>query len=153
MNFEAVNYSFLLQDSLFAMGAGFAVGGVNRFLSLFLYKGKICLWIRDMLTAFLFAVAVFSYVVSFANYPDIRVYHLLGALFGFISFNFHFSPIFHKFFEKFFNRVKTYILCCNKKVYNTICGARQKIIKKHKKQQPVAENTDLKKDDNWVYNL
>ena len=84
MNFDVVNYSFLLQDFIFAMGAGFAVGGINRFLSLFLYKGKIRLWIKDMLVAFLFAVAVFSYVVSFANYPDVRIYHLLGALFGFL---------------------------------------------------------------------
>ena len=56
MNFDVVNYSFLLQDFIFAMGAGFAVGGINRFLSLFLYKGKIRLWIKDMLVAFLFAV-------------------------------------------------------------------------------------------------
>ena len=102
MNFDSVNYSFLLQDFVFAMAAGFAVGGANLFLSLFLYKNKISLWIRDMLTAFIFAIAVFSYVVSFANYPDVRIYHLVGALFGFLSFNFNFSTIFHKYSEKFF---------------------------------------------------
>ena len=153
MNFDVVNYSFLLQDFIFAMGAGFAVGGINRFLSLFLYKGKIRLWIKDILVAFLFAVAVFSYVVSFANYPDVRIYHLLGALFGFLSFNFNFSTIFHKFFEKFSKKTKNKMLCCGKKVYGIICAQKQKVLKKQKKQQPSPENTDLKNNDNWVYNL
>ncbi|MBR2027850.1 MAG: hypothetical protein IKA10_02520 [Oscillospiraceae bacterium] len=153
MNFDSVNYSFLLQDFVFAMAAGFAAGGVNRFLSLFLYKGKVSLWIKDMLTAFVFAAAVFSYVVSFANYPDVRIYHLLGALFGFLSFNFNFSTIFHKFFEKIYGKIKNNILCCGKKVYHTICVKRQKVSIKHKKQQSLPEKTDLKNDDNWVYNL
>ena len=153
MNFDSVNYYFLLQDFAFAMAAGFAVGGINRFLALFLYKGKVRLWIRDMLTAFIFSVAVFSYVVSFANYPDVRIYHIVGALFGFLSFNFNFSTIFHKFSEKIFSKVKNNMLCYGKKVYSTICTKRQKIHKKHKKRQPVAENTDLKNDNNWVYNL
>ena len=153
MNFDSVNYYFLLQDFAFAMAAGFAVGGINRFLALFLYKGKIRLWIRDMLTAFIFSVAVFSYVVSFANYPDVRIYHIVGALFGFLSFNFNFSTIFHKFSEKIFSKAKNNMLCYGKKVYSTICAKRQKIHKKHKKQQPLAENTDLKNDNNWVYNL
>ena len=153
MNFDVVNYSFLLQDFVFAMGAGFAVGGINRFLSLFLYKSKIRLWIKDMLVAFLFAVAVFSYVVSFANYPDVRIYHLLGALFGFLSFNFNFSTIFHKFFENFSKNTKNKMLCYGKKVYGIICVKKQKTSKKQKKQQSLPENTDLKNNDNWVYNL
>ena len=153
MNFEAVNYSFLLQDFIFAMGAGFAVGGVNCFVSLFLNKGKICLWIKDMLVAFLFAVTVFSYVVSFANYPDVRVYHILGALFGFLSFNFNFSAVFQKLFKKFAEKAKNNILCCVRNISSTVCVRRQKRTQKSNKRQNLPENNDLKNNDNWVYNL
>lgn len=153
MNFSSVNYGFILQDFVFAMGAGFAVGGINKFLAIFLCGGKIRNAVRDMLVAFIFAAAVFSYTISFANYPDIRIYHLLGAFLGFLAFDFNFSTIFHKIFKKIYKLLKNKILCCNKKIHGTICGVKQKYSQKQKKQQQMAENTDLKKQDNWVYNL
>ena len=153
MNFAAVNYSFLLQDFVFAMGAGFAAGGIVRLVWLFLPTGKIWLWIKDMLAAFIFSVVVFSYVISFANYPDIRIYHLLGAFFGFLSFNFNFSTIFHKILKKFTNKFKNKMLCYGKKVYRTVCDLRQKVNHKYSKRQKVAKNDDLKNDEIWVYNL
>lgn len=153
MNFDSVNYSFLLQDFIFAMAAGFAVGGAKQFMAIFLPKGKKRLFVRDMLTAFLFAAAVFSFAVSFANYSDVRIYHILGALFGFLSFNFNFSTIFHKIFKKFFSKAKIKMLCYGKKVFGTICGLKQKINKSSKKCQQVAQNEDLKSENIWVYNL
>lgn len=153
MNFDSVNYAFILQDFVFAMGAGFAAGGINKLLAIFLYGGKIRNALRDMLAAFIFATAVFSYTVSFANYPDIRIYHLLGAFLGFLAFDFNFSTIFHKIFKKIYKLLKNKMLCCNKKMHSTICDVKQKYKQRHKKQQQPAENTDLKKQDNWVYNL
>ena len=127
MNFEAVNYSFLLQDFIFAMGAGFAVGGANCFVSLFLNKGKICLWIKDMLVAFLFAVTVFSYVVSFANYPVMRIYHIAGAFCGFRAFNIEFSKKLQNIFEKIFLFLKHKMLWMVKKCKSTICAKVRQI--------------------------
>jgi len=153
MNFDSVNYSFLLQDFIFAAGAGFAVGFLQQLLAVFLYGSKTKVAVRDMLTAFIFAVVVFSYTISFANYPDIRIYHILGAFTGFLTFDFEFSAIFQKFFKKIYKFSKDKILCCGKKVYSTICGLRQKYKKKDKKEIQLAKNTDLKNQDNWVYNL
>lgn len=153
MNFDSVNYSFLLQDFAFAVAAGFAVGGINRLLSVFLQSGKIALWIRDMLVAFIFAVVVFSYVVSFANYPDVRIYHLLGALFGFLSFDFNFSKIFHKFLKNFLRKIKHKMLCVWVRLCRIFCILTQNFAKNHKRRHKGRENTDLKNDNNWVYNL
>ena len=135
------------------MAAGFAVGGANQFLAIFLPKGKVCLFVRDMLVAFLFAAAVFSFAVSFANYTDVRIYHLLGAIFGFLSFDFNFSTIFHKIFKKFFKKSKNNILCYGKKVHGIICALKRKVNQKPKKLQQVAQNEDLKSENIWVYNL
>ena len=153
MNFDVVNYSFLLQDFVYAMAAGFSARLFNAVLSLFLYGGRLQLWIRDMLVAFVFSVLVFSYVVSFANYPDIRIYHILGALLGFLSFDFKFSTFFCKILEKFTNKIKHHILCCGKKLYSTGCVMKQKLKQNTKKEQPLPKNTDLKNNNNWVYNL
>ncbi|MBQ6929512.1 MAG: hypothetical protein IJN27_04335 [Oscillospiraceae bacterium] len=153
MNFDSVNYCFLLQDFVFAMAAGFAAKGISCVLSVFLHRGRAALWIRDMLTAFIFAAVVFSYVISFANYPDVRIYHLLGAAVGFAGFDFKFSTIFHKISEKILKIIKNKMLCLIKKARSIICGFGVKIRRTNKKEQKVAENTDLKNNNNWVYNL
>ena len=153
MIFESVNYSFLLQDFLFSMGVGLVVGVVNQLLSVFLYKGRTRLFIRDMLLCFVFAVLVFSYVVSFANYHIVRIYHILGALLGFWAYNINFSVIFQKFFEKIFLFVKNKMLCYGKKLLTTVCDLRTKSTIKRKKDQNVAEEVLLKSEEVIVYNL
>ena len=153
MIFESVNYSFLLQDFLFSMGAGFVVGVINQLLSVVLYRGKVRLFIKDMLVCFVFAVVVFSYVVSFANYQIVRIYHILGAFVGFLAFNINFSAIFHKFFEKIFLFLKNKILCHGKKVFTTVCDLRAKCTIKRQKEQNVTEAAPLKSEEVIVYNL
>lgn len=153
MIFEPVNYSFLLQDFLYAIAVGFAVGGINQIMLIFLPKGKKRLFLKDMLVCFIFAVMLFSYVISFANYNEVRIYHILGAVFGFLSFNFNFSTIFHKIFKKYFSAVKNKMLCCGKKVYSIICAKRQKNNKSEQNEQAASKNTDLKNKNIWVYNL
>lgn len=153
MNFDSVNYCFLLQDFIYAAAAGFVAGGINQFLTVFLYGRKTLVWIRDMLAGFIFSVVVFSYVVSFANYPDIRIYHILGAFAGFLSFDYKFSTIFHKIFEKILTAVKNKMLCAFEKAATTVGVLYEKNRQKHKKGQTGAENTDLKNNNNWVYNL
>ena len=153
MIFEGVNYSFLLQDFLFSIGAGFVVGGLNQLLSVFMYKGRIRLFIKDILVCFLFAVVVFSYVVSFANYQVVRIYHILGALLGFLSFNIRFAHIFHKFFEKFFLFIKNKMLCYGKKVFTTICVFCKKRTKRRHTDKETAQPNHLKNKEVIVYNL
>jgi len=153
MNFDSVNYWFLLQDFVFAVAAGFAAKGISCVLPVFLCRGRAVLWIRDMLTSFIFAAVVFSYVISFANYPDVRIYHLIGAAIGFAGFDFKFSTIFHKISEKFLKILRNKMLCLTKKACSIICGFGVKIRRTNKKEQKAAENTDLKNNNNWVYNL
>ena len=153
MNFDSVNYSFLLQDFIFAMAAGFAVAGVNSFLSLFICGGKAAVFVRDMLTCFLFAVAVFSFVVSFANYPDIRFYHIISAFFGYLCYNFNFAGYFEKFSKKIFSKAKNKMLCRIKKYYRTICVFAAKKRKKAEKQEKSDKKEPLKNGEIWVYNL
>ncbi len=153
MNFDIVNYSFILQDFAFAMGAGFAVGILDKFIKIFLSDNKILNSVRYMITAFLFAVIVFSYIISFSNYPDVRIYHLIGASLGFVTVDFGFSNIFRKIFILFFVKIKNYILYLIKKINGTICGLVQDINKNDKKQQEKPKDELLKKQDSWVYNL
>ena len=153
MNFDSTNYVFLLQDFIFAAAAGFAAGWIGCVLSVFMPAGRKVLWIRDMLTAFIFSVLVFSYVVSFANYPDVRIYHLLGALFGFLSFDYGFSAFLHKKIIKKIEKVKNKMLCFAARIFGTICVCVRKNRENNKKQQPEPKNTDLKNDNSWVYNL
>ena len=126
MIFESINYWFALEDFIFSISAGFVVAFFYQLLSIFLYKGKTAVFIKDLLVCTVFAVVIFSYVISFANYPIIRIYHILGGFLGFLAFPFHFSSIFHKFFEKIFSVLKNKILCYGKKVLTIVCERRRK---------------------------
>ena len=153
MIFESINYSFALQDFAFSLGAGFAVGFFHQLLSLVLYKGRVAPFAKDIITSFVFAVTMFSYVVSFTNYPIIRIYHLIGGLAGFLCFPLRFSTIFHKFSEKIFKFFKNKILCFGKKLSTTICGFVEKIPQKDKKQSDEAKTDHLQSKEDLLYNL
>ena len=153
MIFESINYSFLLQDFLFAMAAGFAVGGINQLVSVFLYGGRIRLFIKDILICTIFAVAVFSYVVSFANYPVMRIYHIAGAFCGFRAFNIEFSKKLQNIFEKNFLFLKHKMLWMVKKCKSTICAKAAKRRAKRQKLPPQQPQPHLKNDDSLVYTL
>lgn len=153
MIFESINYWFALQDFVFSLGAGFAVGFIDQLLSVFLYKGKIRLFIKDTVICFVFALTIFSYVVSFTNYPIIRIYHLIGGLLGFFCFSFRFSTFFHKYSEKFLKSLKIKMLCLCKKVSTTICDFVEKTAKKHKAEQDESKNDHLKSSEDLLYNL
>lgn len=153
MIFESIDYSFALQDFLFSIGAGFAVGFVSQLLSVFLYKNRVLVFIRDILVSFVFAVVIFSYVVSFTNYPIIRIYHIFGGLLGIFCFSVQFSTFFHKIFTKIFLTIKNKILCYGKKVYSIICDFKAKKQKKEKPPAEEGENEPLKTREVLVYNL
>jgi len=151
--FESVNYSFLLQDFLFTLAVGFAVGFINQLVSVFIYKGKIRLFIKDIFICTLFAVVLFSYVVSFANYPVVRFYHIIGAFTGFLSFNIRFSIFFQKISEKIFSFIKRKILCSFEKIKSVFCDLCRKKRQKWDETPKTEEKADLKTEDILVYNL
>jgi len=153
MIFESINYSFFLQDIFFSMAVGLAVAIIHEIVSIFLYKGRIRLFIRDIFICFLFAVAVFSYVVSFANYPVVRIYHILAAFFGFLSFNIPFSKIFHKLSEKIFGFAKLKILYLYSKMKSIICVLSEKRRRKTQEKEQQGQKADLKTEEVLVYNL
>lgn len=152
MMFDTVNYPFLLQDFLFAMAAGFGVAFINQLLSAFFYRGRL-LFVKDLFVCFIFAVAVFSYVVSFANYPVVRIYHIIAAFMGFLSFNIPFSIIFQKISKKICEFLKRKMLCLHGKIKSTVCVVCQKITSKNKKDKTVTEERHLKNGEHLVYNL
>ncbi len=153
MIFESVNYSFLLQDFLFTLAVGLAVGFINQLVSVFIYKGKVRLFIKDIFICTLFAVALFSYVISFANYPVVRFYHIIGAFIGFWSFNIRFSIFFQKISEKFFGFLKRKMLCRFGKIKSVFCDLHRKRQEKRRKTKKEETKADLKTEDILVYNL
>ena len=153
MIFESIDYFFAIQDVLFSLGAGYAVGFFAQILSVFLYKGRIRMFIKDILVSFVFAVVMFSYVISFTNYPVIRIYHILGGIMGYFCFSLQFSVFFQKISEKIFLFLKNKMLCYGKKVSSTICGLKQKMQKKSKSAKQQEENGPLKKEAELLYNL
>lgn len=153
MIFEPVVYPYLLQDFFCSAGAGFAVGFANQLLASVLPGGKLARFAKDIIVSFIFAVAVFSYVISFTNYPVIRIYHILGALCGFCAFPVHFSTFFHKVFQKIFIFLKYKMLCLCGKIKSTICAKRQKTKQKKQPPQNAAQNDHLKNEDSLIYNL
>ncbi len=152
MIFESINYSFLLQDFLFAMAVGFAVGFINQLVSIFLCKGRAGLFVKDIFICTVFAVALFSYVVSFANYPVVRFYHIVGAFAGFLSFDIRFSIIFHKIFGKIYEIFKRKMLCVWQRIRSAFCAAWRKRATKHPVSKEETKKADLKTNDVLIYN-
>jgi len=153
MIFESIDYSFALQDFLFSIGAGYAVGFFAQLMSVFLYRGRIRIFVKDIAVSFIFAVTVFSYVVSFTNYPVIRIYHIAGGIIDCFCFSVQFSIIFQKIFEKIFLFIKNKMLCYGEKVSSIICDLRRKRAEKSKVMTDPAENEPLKKESELLYNL
>lgn len=86
MIFEAQSYRLIFHDAVFSMGVGFITGFIYQLLGVFFYKGKIKQFIRDIITGMVFTVLIFSYSVSFANYPVLRWYMVLFAVIGAVLF-------------------------------------------------------------------
>ncbi|MEG3029089.1 MAG: hypothetical protein RR827_01660 [Oscillospiraceae bacterium] len=153
MIFEGIDYTLLFFDILYSLGAGVLAGGINQILCIFFYRGKVWLFIKDILMFFIFSVTVFSFVISFANYPILRYYHVLGAAAGYLSFTPPFSKVFNWVFIKvgqvIKGRIKKILLYFNK----ILSGAIEKHGKKRQEKQKSKDKMLLQKDVVWVYNL
>lgn len=120
MIFEVQNYKFIFWDIVYSIPVGFVLGFINRLLSVFLYKGKIRLFIKDILNGINFAVLLFSYSVSFANYGVLRWYNLAGAILGFWLFGKGFAALCHTRVRLFGATVKFFTSDFLRKIYEKI---------------------------------
>ena len=91
MIFSSQSYSLIFQDAVFSLAIGFIAGFIYQLLGIFLYKGRIKLFVRDIVTGLVFTVLIFSYSVSFANYKILRWYMVLFAVLGLVLFAPRFS--------------------------------------------------------------
>ena len=145
MMFEAQRYSLVLWDALYSMGAGFVVGFVYQVLSVFLYKGKVAVFIKDIATSVFFAVVVFSFSVSFANYKLVRWYNIAFALLGWVMFTPGFSHCWHRVIISLFTGVKNTTVKCAKGICGKLLNKTEKKVKKAD-ENTQKNQTDLLKD-------
>ena len=136
MIFEAQRYSLVMEDLIYSMGAGFMTGVVYQLLSLLFYKNKVAVFIKDVLISCFFATALFSFVVSFANYKVLRWYNIVMALLGWLTFTPSFSNGFHSAVGRLSKCVKSKLI----KVYTVfhkklLTKMQKKVERFHEKTQ------------------
>ena len=145
MMFEAQRYNLVLWDAIYSMGAGFVVGFVYQILSVFLYKGKVAVFIKDTVISIFFAVVVFSFSVSFANYKLLRWYNIAFALLGRVMFTPTFSNCLNKVVSALFSGVKNTTVKCTKGICGKLLNKTEKKVKKAE-ENTQKNQTDLLKD-------
>ena len=156
MIFEPTNYLLLLEDFLYSFGVGFFIGFIQQIIGIFFQKGRKSLFAKDILVSIIFSILIFSYVISFANYPVLRVYHVAGGVFGLYLFPFNFSKPINRIMCHFSNNIYNIIkpVTCN-----IFLKIKEKISKSRKEKNPkkceisqILEN-DLQSNEVKVYNL
>lgn len=148
MIFEPQNYKFIFQDGIYSMAVGFIVGFVNQLLSVFLYKGRIKVFIRDILISVFFTTVLFSYCVSFTNYGVLRWYNCLFALAGRRLF----SPCFGAFGNFLLSAAAFSTKNRLKKAAKSSCSRLKKNFENKQKFTPESTKEPLKDEDNILYN-
>ncbi len=147
MIFTPENYTFILEDCLYALCVGFIVSFINEILKSVFYKNKTMIFIKDILICFIFYILIFSYVVSFANFSILRWYHMLFAIIGFMVSKFSFNRILRFIFNLGFINLYVFIKHFRKNIRINL-----KISKKTKTKAKKINNLALKKDDIILYN-
>ena len=152
MSFDVQSYFLIFQDAVGAMGAGFTAGAFCHFMGMFLHKGKIRLFIKDVATAIVFTTLVFSYSVSFVNYPVLRWYMVVFALIGMLSFPVAFS----KWGSMVIQLILVTVWWILEKIYKKTCLHLYKTLTKNKeKKQKITQKNQselLKTKDKLMYN-
>ncbi len=152
MIFEPQKFTYILQDALYSMAAGFTAGFFYRWLDVFLPKGKVRVFIKDIVTAVFFSFVMYSYVVSFANYRVLRWYNVLFGIIGMILFD----PVFNTGLKILFSVVKLLLFTRLKRIVDVLMAERNKFISKQKEkyQKITPKNSPqlLKQDDKILYN-
>ena len=152
MIFEVQDYSLIFHDAIFSMGAGFLAGVFYQFLGAFLYSGRVQLFIKDVLAGIVFTTLIFSYSISFANYPILRWYMVLCGVLGMVVFPICFS----KWCNILVRLAAVTATVLSAAAYKKVCGKLLAIWQKNKeKKQKITQKNQpetLKNDDILLYN-
>ncbi|MBR5305666.1 MAG: spore cortex biosynthesis protein YabQ [Oscillospiraceae bacterium] len=152
MMFEPQSYTLVMWDAVYSMAAGFVVGFVYQLLGVFLYRGKLAAFIRDVVSWAVFAVVIFSFVISFANYKVLRWYNIAFGLVGWRCFPFAFSRACNKWSTAVTDKTGCVIKYCIKSIHGKISAfSEKKRIKKKKITQKNKEEL-LKETEVLLYN-
>lgn len=152
MIFEAQRYDFVFWDAVYSMGVGFAVGFVYQLLSVFLYKGRLAVFVKDIAIGCIFTIAVFSFVVSFANYKVLRWYNVAFALLGRVMFTPQFGLLLHRWGDMVVMGVKTAVKKVFKGIYGKFLTKKDKNVEKPEEFSQENENEVLKRTEFILYN-
>ncbi len=152
MIFEVQSYTLVLWDAVYSMGVGFATAVVYQLLSAFTGRGKIAVFIRDVVISCVFAVLIFSYVVSFANYKVLRWYNVAFGLLGWFCFPLAVGDGINILITGLLQKTVTKAIG----VKNTICGKlsviTEKKLQKNKKNIQKNPKEVLKRTEVMLYN-
>lgn len=152
MIFEVQDYGLIFEDMVYSLAIGFAAGLLNQLLSLFFHRGKISMFIKDVIMCTSFTRLVFSYAVSFANYPILRWYNIAGAAVGFFLFFPRFSPVLQKVLDR---RICSALSRVRGKIFALLSSAGEIFVKnlaKHQKFTIKSNKELLQSDSILLYN-
>lgn len=152
MIFEVQRYSFIFQDRIYSLAIGFVTGFFNQMLACFLYKGRVKVFVRDIIVSLFFTVSLFSYTISFANYKILRWYNVLFALIGAVLF----SPCFSATANTVVKLIGiTALFELKKSARRTASFINKSKQKKAEKRQKITQKNSpevLKREDVLLYN-
>ena len=152
MIFEPRKFSFVLQDALYSLAVGLVCGFINRLLSCFLYKGRRRLFVKDIMTGFVFALLSFSYAVSFANYKVLRWYNIFFALAGMLSFRPGFDRVVRLLSSLVLVTAGFFLKKSANAAITAIAGFKRKKVVKYQKNTQNLQSVPLQDDDKVLYN-
>ncbi len=152
MIFEPQSYSLIFQDAVYSMAVGFITGFVYQLLGVFLYNGRAKQFVRDIIAGLVFTVLIFSYSISFANYPILRWYMVLFALLGAVLFTPRFARRGNIMLKLVAVTLRFFTLAAAKKFRGKLLDISEK--NKQKKQKFPQKNRPevLKTNDIMLYN-
>ena len=137
---------------MYSMSAGFVTGVVYQLLSLFFYKNKVAVFIKDVLISCVFATVLFSFVVSFANYKILRWYNIAAAILGRLAFTPSFSDGFHKLTIQLVKYVKSNLIKVYAKFHKKLLTKRKKKVEKFQEKTQKNQSEVLKETVVVLYN-
>ena len=152
MMFEPQRYSLVLWDAVYSMAVGFVVGFFYQIVSLFLYKGKVAVFIKDVAVAAVFAVGMFSYGVSFANYSLLRWYNVAFGLVGWRCWPFAFSKVVNGWQNRMGRRAKTFLKASAEAFWGGLSHMVKTTAEKSKKNTQKNNEEVLKETEVLLYN-
>ena len=152
MIFEVQSYQLILWDAVYSMGIGFVSAVIYQILSAFMARGKILIFIKDVVISCIFGVLIFSYVVSFANYKVLRWYNVAFGLLGWFCFPLAFGKSFNILISNLLSKISIKTTNCVKQVCGKLSVITEKKSQKNKNNTQKNQKEVLKETEVLLYN-